>query len=396
MGTDLEVLVDPLEDAANEDFGARLYASDGSEWGHYASPFLPGGVKNQEVVPMFCVDASGENNPDGLPIFKATIDDDFNAQKSEFERYIKDYIQSTQYYNDTLINAQYHMDSVMVISLGQLYDYIRDIRDDMIVYRDADPQSERARDDLEMIHLLHLEKSLQDQISKPHKIKKIYLRFQKECTMPDSGKWQEAKELDRVRRVHDLELHTIVTNPSAAPGEKFWVYPKDSFLTLPNWQVALMVQTFLDIKTKVKKKWYQKGIFKIIMAIVTIVLIILTENPTWVKILMITASVGAQFGLIGRDLQMLVAAAMIVYGVSSADYGAMNGTEMFQFAVKNINMTAELVRMYEQRSIAASYAARQREIEEYYASRQQEEAMQFIYSDGYDEYSSLYSVPYQY
>ena len=396
IGDDYDVLVDPLEDAATETFGAHLYTADGTEYGHYVDPPLPAGTVSQDLPLLFAVDAAGENNPDGNPIFKDALQADFDAKRDLFEKYLRDYLQSTQYYNETLVLGNILTDTVMLLSLGQYLDYIKDVRDDLIAFHDADPQSERAKDDLEMIRFMRLEKSLEESITKPHKIKAIYFRFQKECTMPDSGVWQEAKELKRVRKVRKLAEHTIVSDPNAPPGAKFTVWIKDSFLTLPSWQVALVVQTFMEIKVKVKKKWYQTGIFKLLTTILAIALIIITDNPVWLKVLLVTATVASSAGIGGSGFQTVVAVVAMAYGAYNADFAAMSDMEIFSFAIKNISMSMQIAQMYEQRSIAAQYARRQRAIEEYATSRKQEEAMRFIYTDGYDEYSTFYEMLYRY
>ena len=389
------LVLDPLEDPA-ETFGVKLYTDTGVEYGHYADPPLPAGLTSGEIDNTFTTDATIEKNADDNFIFNQTIESDFDAIQSDFEKYLQDYIYSTEYLNTMTVTDN----DIIVFSLGQMLDFLQDEKANLQDFLDGEDDSDRAKEDLELIRLLHIEESLKENISKPHKIKSIYFRWQKECTMPQSGNWWEAEELQKMQPHGVMQKamleHCDIPADGVVAGDKFWIYPKDSFLTLPNWQVCLFVQTFMDIKTTVKKKWYQKGLGKLLVAIVTVALIVLTENPTWAKVLLSVAAVGSQYGLIGGKMQMVLTAAMMVYGISSADFSAMSGTEMFSFAVQNINMTANIVQLQQQASLEASYKKHQKEIDDYYATKNQEEATRYIYTDGYDEFSTFYDVLYHY
>lgn len=397
--------LDPLEDVA-ETFGVHLFRVDGTEYGHYASA-LPDTLTSEDIDTTFTTDAYHDKNADGEDIFNPNLQTGFDDFKEEFERYLQEYALSTEYLN-TMSTTD---DDVLLFSLGQLYDYIQDDKAQMQAYiSDADTDA-RAKDDMDLIELLQLKDSLKKNITKPHKVKTISFRFQKECTMPENGKWWEAMELEKMKPLSlmkkSIEKHCDVQltknialgdneGDLVAPGEKFWIYPKDSFLILPPWQICLFVQTFMDIHTRVKKKWYQKSFFKVLTAIVTVALIVMTENPTWVKILMISTALGSQFGLIGGDLQILITAAMMIYGVATVDFSSMSGLEMFNFAVQNVNMTANIVQVQKQASLTSQFHERQKVIDDYYLSKKQDEVMRYIYTDSYDEYSTFYNLLYQY
>jgi hypothetical protein len=398
---DRDIELDPLEDAS-ETFGLKLVTEDATSYGSYSNPTLPAGINSSTFAETFTVDATLEKNPDDNFIFRQDMQAKFDDIKNDFEAYLQEYIQSTYYYAHH--SPGIAGSDIIVLSLGQFMDYLQDSTVEMVDFRD-DIADERAKEDLELIKLLNLESSLKTAITKPHKIRSIWFHFNKTCTMPESGNWWEAEELKGMKPIGVLKKamleHCEVTlddsfgMPVGAGGE-FSITVKKSFLTLPNWQICLFVQNFMDIQTKVKKRWYEKGLGKLLIAIVTVALIVLTENPTWAKVLLATTAVASQYGIIGGEVQMLVTAAMMVYGVASADFSSMSGADMFNFAVTNINMTANLVNLNEQMSIEAQMRKRQKEFDDYYTAQKQDEVMKYIYTDGYDEYTSFYDVLYRY
>lgn len=400
LATVNNLTLDPLENQA-ETFGVALSDVDGVQYGHYETPTLPA-MTSGEMDDTFTTDASLEKNVDDNFIFNQNLQTEFDVSKTEFERYLKEYLQSTQYLNNMTLSDN----DILVFSLGQFKDYIEDDKTDLETFLAEEEDTDRAKDDMKLIELMRIESSLKENIDKPHKIKSISFRFQKECTMPESGLWWEAKELSKIRDAKSLQKHCYAetfiedldngNDITIMIGDKFWVYPNESFLTLANWQICIFVQTFLDIKTEVKKKWYQTGLGKLLIAIITVVLIILTENPVWAKVLLSATAVASQYGLIGGKLQMIITVAMMVYGVATVDFSTMGGLDMFNFAVNNVNMTANIVQIQKQASLSSQFAERQRVIDDYNLSKKQDEVMRYIYTDSYDEYSTFYNLLYKY
>ncbi len=390
------IVLDPLE-SSEDTFGLSLYDKDGIVYGH-GQREIP---QESDLETLFVVDGYHDKNVDNAFIFSQTLLEDFDAMRVLFRKYVSEYITMTQAYETG--------DGELLFSLGQFKDFLES---EIAAYQERidNPQDEeRAREDRELLSLLNMQEQMVEKLKGVHRLKNVTIRFQREFTMPESGKWWEAKGLSEVKpmglmkdiiQAHaDVQDSVIVLGGEetpVAPGEKFMIIPKASFLDLPAWQVTLFVYAFLDLDVSVKKKWYQKGIFKVIVAIVTVALIVLTDNPAFIKTLLVASSLGAQFGIIGGKLQMVINAAMIVYGVATVDFSAMGTGDIFSFAVKNINMTAEIVQLHERASLDAEFKKRQREIDDYYASKTQDETMQYIYTDGYDEYSVFYDVLYKY
>jgi len=266
----------------------------------------------------------------------------------------------------------------------------------------------RANDDLELINHLGLCSTLADEISKPHKIKSIYFRFKKEVNPPklrdDDGifigydetyDWWNEEQFDEIRKnVKGFKSYctfVVGVDDGSTTGAytQSYVYVHATIFNLSGYKIYWFVKAFLDIAVRSKKNWFSQ-IFGVLLLVVGIYLTAISANPAWMKVVMIIGAIATYSGALSPKAQLVLMVVMFAYGAYNSNLSAMSNMQIFQWAIKNIEMVLNMVQQYEyiQNSNDSEDSGKVHEV--------QDRAMRFIYSDAYSQYDNFYSVMYDY
>ena len=287
----------------------------------------------------------------------------------------------------------------------------------------------RAKDDLELIKHLQLEDTLSEEISKPSDIETMFFKFKKPLAtghVIDDGngnkildpnyKWWEEEQFqgewvdkpdkedgtprtkkawspgiaDKVKKFQDYCVVEVV-------GTKAFVRVKADVFDRPGYKIYHFVTAFLNIKVKAKEKsWFEKllGFF---LLIVGIALTVMTENPIWLKYLLVSTQILNYLGILSPKVSLLVALVSFGYGISNVNFSAMSSMQIFKWAVNNVEMVYKLAGIYESIEVQKDMKEKAKEQDKDKSLAQmQDDTIEFLYTDAYTQYDKLYESMYDF
>jgi hypothetical protein len=251
----------------------------------------------------------------------------------------------------------------------------------------------RAVDDIELLNHLGLCGVLEDEIDKPYKIRKIFLKFLKPIAPPtvaggdydQNYKWWHESQFDEIRE-------KIPNFQEFFYEENSWIFIESSFLTLSPSKIYEIVSFFMEIHVYAVKHTYQQ-IVSVGMLAIAVYLTVISNNPVWLKILLVAGILANSSGSLGSKAKLALTAVMFIYGNSTTTFTSMSGMEMFKWAIGNIDMIMKIVNQYENLQ-AQKEAQNVNDTESAHAHTQQYGAMEYMY--GGKQYDHLYNETYNY
>ena len=265
---------------------------------------------------------------------------------------------------------------------------------------------ERANEDLELIKHLGLCETLATEISRPHKVKSIYFRFHKKVSPTELKKegvivgydpnyewWKEEQFKEISKNFKNFKNYcTFVVGvddgSTAGTYTESYVYVDASIFNLSGYKLYWFVKAFLDVEVFVKKS-ILKNFISALMLVVAIYLAAISGNPTWMKIATILIAIAGFAGALSPELQLILAVVMFAYGVINVDFSSMSSMQLFNWAIRNVEMLMQMNSLYEQVQM-------KKEKSEEVVHEEQELAMEYIYTTAYNQYDSLYNSMYDY
>ncbi|DAB40284.1 MAG TPA: hypothetical protein CFH81_08805 [Sulfurovum sp. UBA12169] len=390
-------ILEPLEEA-DDTCGVYLYDNTATPYGHYDGG-LKGGTTHDNVLSSYGIEDTAN------PAFAANQEDRFAAIWSELE-----------YYGGMIAKLRLpeHEEYTLpppfsvVIGLGQLFDYL-DKRIETLneTIETLENDDGRKGEDIELLEHLGVADTLSENISDPGEIKYIWFEFFKkdveiqyvynmdtQTYEPDpSSPWWEAEEFDEIRK-HVKNFHEYCVLDVSIGAT---VYVKKEVLSLAGWKIFWFVSAFLGTDAKAKDKSFFEKLLSFVLLVVAIVLTVLSNNPMWLKVLLVTTTVMGYMGVLTPELALAVAIISFGYGLYSTDFSSLSGMEMFKFAVQNINMVMKIVHLYDAVGLQERLEKEAKEKnDEKSIAQMQDDAMRYIYSDAYSQYDEFYSLLYRY
>ena len=409
------VKLEPLENATDL-YGLRIYAD--KEYGHYSGNGIKA-LNYTDSLTAYTVDnktdAHFNINQEALFTELWGTKDILNPIGSSLGKYI---------FNMAIESEAVHKDSVKVgdkfnvmFSLGQVIDDLTDAIE--LLEKSVENEKNnnaRASDDIKLIEHLSMKKTLEKEIEAPHKIRDIWYKLEKKLENPKVINtstnpafnnweldptwewWKEDAFKDINKNFKKFREHIVVnisTNNDWGVGEVVdgvTVEVKVSALDLAGWKLFWLVSTFLDIGVRAKKASFLKRLFSVAMLVFAIYMIVVSGNPTWLKIILVTTTVLSHFGVLSPKVQLAVAILTFSYANLTANFASMSSMEMFKFAVSNINMISGMLELYENIKLEdATAKAGDKPVHEL-----QNETVEYIYTDGYSQYDDMYNLVYDY
>jgi len=268
----------------------------------------------------------------------------------------------------------------------------------------------RAKEDLELMEHIGVKDSIAGAVPDADDVEKIWFRFQKTIEPPadadETYKWWEEPQFNN-EMVEHPETHKMEKlyrigdywkdfyEACVVDWENKIVYlRKDAFDVNAGWKVYWLVQTFLG--TDFETTWWYK-IKKLIMFAVGAVLTWLSDNPTFIKMVLIAYQALDALGAVTPEMSMAFSVVMMLYNLGSANFSAMSGLDQFQFAIGNVEQVSQIVAiaqtigMQEQAKAEAEKKAKQKAL-----VAQMGEATEFIYTRAYSQYDEMYNALYRY
>lgn len=395
--------MEPLEYPDTDDFGLYLESDDSLLYGHYDGG-LRTGTAHHTVLGLYGVEDRNE------PCFAANQEARFTAIWDDLLKYAKLMVE------DEVSQTVGERISV-VVGLHQMLEYLDEriaiLTESIDMMENSD---DRVSDDLSLIDHLDISDTLREEITDPSKIRSLWFKMEKAISfeaVTDNGDgtsilneeyaWWEEEQFDEIRlHLKDFQDHCIVVAPRG-----LYIPPivrlKEEILSLAGHKIYWYVNAFLDVGARAKKPSFLQRVFNFLLLIVSIALVVATQNPIWIKLLLITTQVLGYFGVLTPKVQLIVGVVLFSYGVlnvngvSNVNFSAMNGMQMFQWAFKNIDQIFKMVQMYDAIGIEEELKAQAKEdAKDKSVAQLQEETMDFIYTQGYSQYDDLYSIPYDY
>jgi hypothetical protein len=216
---------------------------------------------------------------------------------------------------------------------------------------------------------------------------------------PDYEWWLDP-EFDEIRKyVKDFQNYCVLEDVDGFADSwrtaRVWV--KKEIFGLSGWKIFYFVSAFLDVDVDMEDPSFWEKLLNFILVIVSVVLVIVSANPVWLKIVLVTTTVMSYLGVLSPEIALAVAILSFSYGVYSTNFSAMGAMEMFSWAIKNVNMVMDMVGMHEAIGLKDDIEEDARERNKYKTTAQmQDEAMQYIYTDAYSQYDDLYSLLYNF
>jgi len=395
---DTVCMLEPLEEE-DATYGLHLVSSDGVAYGHYDGG-LREGTLHDNVLGLYGVEDTADVH------FHADQNDRFADIWPELLVFAKLMV------NDKAPETIGERVSV-VVGLGQLLDWV----DKRIVILeeaidDLENNEERVGEDLDLIEHLDIGETLYEEIVDPGEIKYIWFKFEKMISPsmvydPDTEAmvadqtyvWWEEEQFDEIReQVKNFQDYcTVEWREDSLYRYTSKVYVKKEMLDIAGHKIYWFVAAFLDIEVKVKDPSFFEQLLNFILLIIAIVLTIVSENPMWLKMVLVTTSVLGYMGVLSPEIMLAVAILSFGYGVYSVDFSSLNTMQMFQWAIKNINMIFKMVGMYDAIGIKKEMEAEAKEASEGKSSAElQDEAMTFLYTRAYSQYDEMYELLYDF
>ena len=270
---------------------------------------------------------------------------------------------------------------------------------------DYSKNESRANDDLNLINHLGLCSTLASEISNPHSVTNIYFRFRKSVESKrlytDSGfalgldvdyAWWEEEQFSEIRKhVENFQDYCIFIPGDYVKGNVFttsYIYVDNSIFELAGYKIYWFVKALFNLGIYVKRDFFSQ-IFGIAIFVIGLYLTAISANPAWMKIALVSISVANFSGALSQKAQLLTAVITIAYGLSNSSFSTMSSSQMFSWAINNVEMVFKMVQTYEM------VKAEEKQTDDA-PHKVQDQAMEFIYRDAYSQYDNFYSVMYDY
>jgi hypothetical protein len=386
----------PLYDTSGT-YGLHLVSSDGLPYGHY-----DGGLRADTT----------QNTALGLYSVENTSDPRFHAdQESRFDDIWAQLLvfagMMAKYMAPDLVGER----ASVVIGLGQILDFVeRRIVTLQAAIDNLENSQTRTGDDLELIDHLGIADTLHDQITDPGEVERIWLMLEKEIDPPkiayfDGGsmvvendpnyEWWLEPQFDEIRKyVKNFEDYCTyhqwdIVNPRVTVNKEIF--------NLAGWKIFWYVSAFLDIDVDMEDPSLWEKLLNFVLFIISIVLIVVSGNPIWLKVILVTTTVMGYLGVLSPEVALVVAVLSFGYGVYSVDFSSLSSMEMFRWAIQNVSMVMDMVSMHEAIGVQKEIEDEARKEAKFKSTAEtQEEAMNYIYTDAYSQYDDLYTVLYDF
>lgn len=371
----------PLFNAA-ESYGLHLVSSDGLAYGHYDGGLRAGTLHNT-ALGMYGV----QNTADAR--FRADQDARFSAIWAELLVYAQKMV---SHLSPSVVGERVSV----LVGLGQLLDFMDRY---IVTLEDAidglSNSPSRAEEDMALMNHLGIVETIQEQVTDPGEVERIWFRMEKQIGSAAPGyEWWMEPQFDEIRsHVKDFHLHCTVDDHLFATVARV----NSSVFDLAGWKIFYFVSAFLDVGVDMEDPSFWEQVLNVVLAVVAIVLILITKNPIWLKIILITTTVLSYAGVLSPEISLLIAALSFSYGLYSVDFSSLSGMQMFNFAIKNVSMVVNMIGTYESIGIQKEMEAQAKHDNEKKSMAQmQDESMEYIYSDAYSQYDMLYSMLYNF
>jgi hypothetical protein len=397
----VRVIIEPLK---NENDKLMLSDSTGGIFGH------DNGLGEINFTNIVSTYTTNHNN-------------DFRDKTNELDEFrdelvgkLKDFIIFGDRYDDEVVEDN---SLAVAFSLKQFLNYVDDEINKIIAdreYHDAHPT--RADDDMELITLLGMCNTLKSQIGgNSGKIEEMSFIFKKEPQshppmIERSGylptvdlanwKWWEEAQFKEIRKKFKnfYEYCYIEDNSYQMAGmtiREYSIRLKSNFLELSGYKIFLLVETFLDVYVRQKKASFLKRFLNFLLFAIAIYLTIISGNPMWLKLVLIVGLTLQFTGNLSPEMQIAMAVLTIAYGAYSTDFSTLSAMEVFQFAIKNIDMMMKIVNTYEGMMIEKDMKEDAKQASDKKSLAQlTEESRDYIYSTAYSQYDRLFNYQYDY
>ena len=243
----------------------------------------------------------------------------------------------------------------------------------------------------------------------PNKISSIWFEFKKEIFpspldeggVDQSHEWWKETQFDEIREnVDNFQDYCIVIWGTGIQG----LTPSPSYVEVnaeifdhAGHKVYWFVSAFLNVDLNVKSRSFWETLLNIILTVVAIVLIVISKNPVWMKLLLVSTTVMNFAGVLSPEIALAVAVLTFGYGIYNVDISGLSGTEMFRLAIKNVDMIFNMVEMHDAIGLKKEKEAQVEQDNKNKSTAQiQEDAMTFLYSTAYNQYNEMYELLYDF
>lgn len=371
----------PLHNTA-ESYGVHLVSNDGLPYGHYDGGLRSGTLHNT-ALGMYGV----QNTLDAR--FRTDQEARFNDIWAQLLVYAHKMV---QHLSPAVVGERVSV----LVGLGQMLDFIDRY---MVTLEDAidnlSNSPTRAEEDMELMNHLGITDTIQEEVTDPGEVDRIWFKMQKEIASAAPGyEWWMEPQFDEIRaHFKDFHLHCV--------AEDRFLYSvvrvKASAFELSGWKIFWFVAAFLDVGVDMEDPSFWEKVLNFVLAVISIALILISGNPMWLKFILVTTAVLSYMGVISPEIALAVAILTFSYGLYSVDFSSLSGMQMFSWAVKNVSMVVDMVGAYESIGIQKELEEKAKyENEKKSMSQMQDEAMQYIYSDAYSQYDDLYTMLYNF
>lgn len=399
--------LEPLKNETDT-WGLSIYKADGSIYGHYDNQIE---TTHNIIQTTFTVEDQAN------VLFDANQTSEFTAMHADLMIWLKRMVETSRAYST--LNFGTDNRSVVLIGLGQLLSWI-DLRRqailDLIEIHDTNP--DRIDDDLALIEHLGMCENLKDQIENPSDVDNIWIEFKKEyenitavwvkenpednlspLIIDPNWQWWMNSEFDEIRaEFKDFYLYCdIRSSTSYTFGFGCIVTIKsDAIENLSGAKVYALVRELINIDVDMDDGGFFEQLLNFVLFVIAIVLTVITENPAWLKIIMLVSVVVSFSGAL-PELQLFLTVITFLAGAYSTSLAAMTSMEVFRWAIQNINMIVKMYNLYEGIGFKEEIEALAKEKNKDKSLAQlQDETLEFIYTTAYSQYDMMYNLMYNY
>jgi len=370
---DINCILEPLKDNA---YALYLKDENGNNYGHIEG--LKPGTNYLNILNLYGIEKRDDDRFD-------------NLQDSKFESFWQDLQEHIKIMLNRRINPKRSEKKAIVIGFAQFLNwldgYISNLQKGVAISSGA---NSRAQDDFELIKHLGLADSLNSQIENPADIDKIYFKLEKYVS--SGSNWWENSEFDEIRD-HFKDFYKYCEfipnannfNNSDSSGH---IRVKKEAFELSGYKIYWIVKTFLDVDVEEDSDFFD-FLFSLFMLGVSIFLTVMTDNPAWLKALLVTTEVLNFAGVLDPELGLIITAITFVYGNINTDFSSMSGMEVFKWAVDNVNIVGKMLAQF-------NAINKNRDSDFKDLATKQNETIDFLYTKAYSQYDSFYNSLYDY
>jgi len=390
--TVLKPLMDP-----DVDWGVRLIGEDGTEYGHYAESELIDGTTQDNALELYSVEDREDER------FDPNQDERFEDLWGLLITHVKMMIKG-------MTPEEEHERASVLIGLDQFLHWLEwrvsNLEDGLDALSES---SDRTAEDLELLDHLGMIESLNEQISDPGDIERIWLKFEKEIfptwdtnedgeLIPDENyEWWLEDQFDELRGyVKDFQQYCEPIWGEAGedgnPPRRSYVRLRSDVWDLSGHKIYHLAVAFIDIGVDLEDPPFWQQLWNFLVFVFSIYSIIVGNNPLWMKALMITAATMSFAGVLSPELALLVTIVQFSYGLYNADFSAMSNLEIFKFAIKNVEMLMKMKGLYDMIELKNDLKDKE---DDQSVVAVQEQATTFIYTTAYSQYDDLYTQLYR-